>query len=154
MIYKIDDIKTDARISADHPHARLIVYVSFWLTEADQKAGNLPRWREGFYMDVPETITRIVRDGDGLPLDSASQPVDVSKLSREELSKIEWLRETVKADVPGIVKENIERYIARLPGEGKRGARFDKQAQPSTTDAKGVLADAEAIKGEIVEVVK
>lgn len=144
--YRIDEIKTDARVPVSRPHARLIVYVSFWLSKADHDAGKLPQWREGFYMDVPPAVTRVVTNPQGhLKRQSDGQFVDPATIKPGDRTK--WERETVTCDVPSLVHENIARYLARQPN--KTGAHFDAAARPSSADTKSILSrnNVQALKG-------
>jgi hypothetical protein len=144
MYYRIDEIKRDARVDdSRRSHARLLVYVSF-LGDDDKLL-----WREGFAMDVPATITRIITKN-GLWQRSDGVFVDPATLQRG--AKVEWRRETVTADVPAIIQGNIERYMAQRASRGdkpKRGAHFDKSMLPVSSDAKGILerADVQQMKG-------
>lgn len=146
MKYRIDEIRKDARIDARaRSHERLLVYVSY-LDDSGKLLG-----REGFAMDVPAQIARIVRNRDGW-LKRKSDGVFVDPATLERGDKTEWQRETIAAEVPAIIRGNIERVLAAREARKeapKRGAHFDKTWQPAASDDKGILqrSDVRQLKG-------
>lgn len=139
MYYRIDEIHRDG-IVANSTFCMLLVDVSFWPSKADHDAEKPPQWREDFRIQIYPQATRIVKDGRGFwRRASDGRFFNPATLTLQQRRETVWSRETVTTDAAAVIRDVIERYVARNPS--KQGDHFDRrvQARKRSDDARGVL---------------
>ena len=140
MIYKVVDLQTVQDTGS------LYVLVHFW----DDTAIGKPNLINDFFMQVPDTQTRLVIDGNGdAKTDSGVVVTPGSGFVEDPDDPL--VRETVPFDAPQRIKENIEAYWDRAQGRGDQGNK-SLLVPPALTSGGGVLdrADVQALKGSEV----
>lgn len=139
MHYEIVEISTETR--TEHTY----VLVHFWASRADAIRNEPPILVNDFLMQLRSTAERVVTDEQG-----RYKRTDGVFVAPEDVTgKEEWIRETVKQDVPAKIIENIERYIARAETRGDRGNHLDHRNIRDMRDPHHILerVDVRALRG-------
>lgn len=140
MLYRIVEISTEKSTGLTY------LLVHFWLDEASHDKGDEPVLVNDFLMALADEAERIVEDANGWRAVNGVFELPYEEIDGEWVEKRkEWDRETVKVDVPAIIKANIERYWTTAETKQWRGDHTADMTKPFYEGEKRIQQRAVAV---------